>query len=107
MKIVIDIPKQMYLNAKKDMLCGSDTLVSAIKNGTPLPKGHGDLIDKGDVLHDIDCDEQMRLGKNVEWVCEVIRNAPTIIEADTESEEDDLDSMLEDLWNATESEDKE
>ena len=35
MQIVIDIPEQMYLNAKKDMLCGSDILVSAIKNGTP------------------------------------------------------------------------
>jgi hypothetical protein len=35
MKLVIDIPEQMYLNAKKDMLCGSDILVSAIKNGTP------------------------------------------------------------------------
>ena len=35
MKIVIDIPKRMYLYAKKDMLCGADVLVSAIKNGTP------------------------------------------------------------------------
>lgn len=35
MKIVIDIPEQMYLNSKKDMLCGADILVSAIKNGTP------------------------------------------------------------------------
>lgn len=35
MKVVIDIPKQMYLNAKKDMLCGADILVTAIKNGTP------------------------------------------------------------------------
>lgn len=35
MKVVIDIPEQMYLNAKKDMLCGADILVSAIKNGTP------------------------------------------------------------------------
>jgi hypothetical protein len=35
MKLVIDIPEQMYLNSKKDMLCGADILVSAIKNGTP------------------------------------------------------------------------
>ena len=38
MQIVIDIPEQMYLYAKKDMLCGADVLVSAIKNGTPLPQ---------------------------------------------------------------------
>lgn len=35
MQIVIDIPEQMYLNAKADTLCGADILVNAIKNGTP------------------------------------------------------------------------
>ena len=35
----------MYINAKRDLLFGADILVNAIKNGTPLPKGHGDLID--------------------------------------------------------------
>ena len=34
-KLVIKIPKQMYLNAKTDMLCGSEILVNAIKNGIP------------------------------------------------------------------------
>ena len=38
MRLTIDIPKQMYLNAKADTLCGADILVSAIKNGTPLDK---------------------------------------------------------------------
>lgn len=33
MKLIIDIPEQMYLNAKADTLCGSDILVKAIKNG--------------------------------------------------------------------------
>ena len=32
MRIMIDIPEQMYKNAKEDMLCGSETLVNAIKN---------------------------------------------------------------------------
>ena len=35
MKLLIDIPDQMYLNAKADILCGGDILVKAIKNGTP------------------------------------------------------------------------
>lgn len=35
MKLIIDIPEQMYLNAKADMLSGSDILVKAIKNGIP------------------------------------------------------------------------
>lgn len=34
-KLLIDIPKQMYLNAKADILCGGDILVKAIKNGIP------------------------------------------------------------------------
>ena len=38
MKLIIDVPEQMYLNAKEDLLSGSDTLVSGIKNGIPLDK---------------------------------------------------------------------
>lgn len=50
MQIVIDIPEQMYLNAKAGMLCGPDVLVNAIIKGTILPKGHGDLIDRKELL---------------------------------------------------------
>lgn len=35
MKLTIDIPEKMYLNAKEDLLCGGDILVKAIKNGIP------------------------------------------------------------------------
>ena len=35
MKLLIDIPEEMYLNAKADILCGGDILVKAIKNGIP------------------------------------------------------------------------
>ena len=35
MRLIIDIPEQMYLNAKADILCGGDILVKAIKNGIP------------------------------------------------------------------------
>lgn len=35
MKLTIDIPEQIYLNAKADLLCGGDVIVKAIKNGTP------------------------------------------------------------------------
>ncbi len=36
MKLIIDIPKKIYENAKEDMLCGSEALVHAIKTGVPL-----------------------------------------------------------------------
>ena len=56
MQIVIDIPEEQYrtLNAKtqNDVVDVVDNrlLINAIKNGTPLPKGHGDLIDREVVL---------------------------------------------------------
>lgn len=46
MQIVIDIPEQMYLNAKTDKLCGANILVNAIKNGTPL----SDVATNGDMF---------------------------------------------------------
>ena len=86
MKIVIEIPKYVYEHAKENTEDSRDEGIAmdAIRGGIPLPEHYGDLVDKGDILHDLDCDEEMRLGKNVEWVREVIRNAPTIIKASEE-----------------------
>ena len=46
MKLIIDIPEQMYLNAKANMLCGAGVIARAIKNGTPLPENatNGDVM---------------------------------------------------------------
>ena len=49
MKIVIDMPDFIYERLKADVNCRMVNLNSAIANGTPLPKGHGDLIDR-DIL---------------------------------------------------------
>lgn len=45
MQIVIDIPEDYYnvIKAIPDRQCDADMLI--IKSGTPLPKGHGRLID--------------------------------------------------------------
>ena len=79
MQIVIDIPEEQYitLNAKsqEEVLTVIDIslLIKAIKNGTPLPKGHGRLIDT-DVLVD---------GREDDYeFCEAVNATPTIIEAD-------------------------
>ena len=49
MRIVIDISEETYNEVcwRGLSLCprGEEELVKAIKKGTPLPKGHGDLID--------------------------------------------------------------
>ena len=47
MKLVIEIPEEVYNNAKNDMLFGSTLLVNAIKNGKPQePKIGYWIIDK-------------------------------------------------------------
>ena len=73
MKIVIDIPESEYKYIKDFKGTNSTTtgrLYEAVYNGTPLPKGHGRLIDADDLLDNTCIDE-----------------IPTIIEADKESEE--------------------
>lgn len=58
MQVVIDIPEEQYitLNAKsqEEVLTVIDIslLIKAIKNGTPLSKGHGDLIDRSKLVPD-------------------------------------------------------
>ena len=80
MQIVIDIDDEDYKRIQdiSDVFNSlTSRTYSAIRNGTPLPKGHGRLIDEKDLslmtVHMID-------GM---FVCD----APTIIEADKESEE--------------------
>ena len=50
MKIVIDIPESVYRRLKAgDTNAGNtfhDAALASIINGTVLPKGHGDLIDR-------------------------------------------------------------
>lgn len=50
MEIVINIPKETYIHLCNGGNIGSSLMIeNAIKNGTPLPKGHGDLIDRDEV----------------------------------------------------------
>lgn len=85
MEIVIDIPEDTYKRHKwrvnNDMCTELDILVA---NGTPLPKGHGRLID-ADKLKFYEIDEiggeyNPYLGCSKEQVDQ----APTIIKSDKE-----------------------
>lgn len=82
MKLVIDIPEEIYLNVKKDYLYDTEVIVNAFKNGTPLPKGHGRLIDADKLnIYDVSpADGFVVMGVTEED----IDLAPTIIEADKE-----------------------
>ncbi len=82
-ELVIKIPEELYI-AYKDrppMLgdAGMDMIAQSIANGTPLPKGHGRLID-ADELNKCIVDRitmpYVPINK--------IQDVPTIIEADKE-----------------------
>ena len=88
MKIVIEVPEEYYEDLKEL----SDESISLemfiIKYGTPLPKGHGRLID-ADV--DIKGLREMKVvdekdKQSVRFATIVLENAPTVIEADEGSE---------------------
>ena len=94
MQIVIDIPEEVKhkVYAYGLSLCPSDKeqLIHAIMNGTPLPKGHGRLIDADDAKREwqnvLDCEvEHPRYQCTIR---DVLEDAPTIIEADTEREDE-------------------
>lgn len=76
MQIVIDIPIEQY---NEIVYNDVNKLREIIKNGTPLPKGHGRLIDANKVM----CFRYCICGEEI-VEAEDIRNAQTIIEADKE-----------------------
>ena len=96
MQIVIDIPEeeyQTYINHTEAILDSSIPLVHqdllmAVINGTPLPKGHGRLVDVSKIDKDrIDHDNPIiYLTVNGEYIeaisLDYIESLPTIIEAD-------------------------
>lgn len=87
-ELVIKIPNNYDLSKIKNGSIASKIILDAVKNGTPLPKGHGDLIDRNEIeymkaIHDL------VWGKITSSECatKIIHSAPTIIEADKEKEE--------------------
>ncbi len=80
MKVVIDIPPQTWALIKEGTI--PVRAYECIVKGTPLPKGHGRLID-ADALYE----QYAYADYNFDMAMEY---APTIIEA--ESEERDADS---------------
>lgn len=85
-ELVIKMPEEQYnmilLSDKTAMseCVSKEGMMYAIKNGTPLPKGHGRLID-ADKL-------KARAKNDITGYCyeDLIDTTPTIIEADKESD---------------------
>lgn len=80
-ELVIKIPEEDYERIKNS----DDMNFNVIKNGTPLSKGHGRIIDYGYVVDAIDDwinAEEYRYTNATDYLRKRIANAPTIIEAD-------------------------
>lgn len=93
MKLVIDISDKTYeiirdmmyfYNPQRSGRAETKEIITAIKQGTPLPKGHGRLIDADTLYREIETDgwfdsDDEYYGGGLE---DIVLNAPTIIEAD-------------------------
>ena len=79
MKVVIDISDQKYKWIVDNPQTYTDDLQEAIRNGTPLPKGHGRLIDEKELIEEIECEEIDGRYYDVIYA-HSIYDAPTIIE---------------------------
>lgn len=81
MQIVIDIPQHLYDLIKKfpsDSNEGTveNVLVKSVEHGTPIPEGHGRLIDADDFFDEFS-----------EIAVEPYINALTVLKADNETKE--------------------
>ena len=90
-ELVIKIPEEIYkhIMSMQFYIPGArngktllEKILKAIRTGTPLPKGHGDLIDRKALLN-----RPYEKGGFVEWYDEIKHTTP-IIEADKGESED-------------------
>ena len=81
MQVVIEIPEEQY-----DALCMKGvfalesqlpSFLKVLRNGTPLPKGHGDLIDRDELIKD-------RVSNDITVI--LANTAKTLIPADKEGD---------------------
>ena len=80
MKLVIELTDdEMYQVIKDGMWCRNELWYNALKNGTPLPKDHGRLIDADKLYDDYEIN-------SYDWE-DTIEYAPTVIEASGKGKE--------------------
>jgi len=85
-ELLIKISEALYESVLNETYCGN--LYEELKHGTPLPKGHGRLIDADKIRivrtpgSAVDENTEIIIGA----IKQYINQLPTIIEADTESE---------------------
>lgn len=87
MQIIIDIHEKDYHSVMYSNHVPYG-VVYAIKNGTPLPKGHGRLIDKDKMIEDL-LTVDPHYQDLIDWCLQVTEAQPTIIKAYGGNEDED------------------
>lgn len=99
MKLIIDIPERIYkINQNRTLnITDSRILEVAVRDGTPLPKGHGRLIDADKLQVELECGiraenyeegyEKYAHINDMDDCVDAVVYADTIIEADGGDEE--------------------
>lgn len=88
MQIVINTDKKFIDLAKKGLIMGGDipTLANAIANGIVLPKGHGDLVTKEQMIDLVEFYQMNPQHFDFVNLIDEIRDEKPIIEADRSEE---------------------
>ena len=82
MQVVIEIPDRIYKRQGYLNIIDSEILRKALKDGIPLPKSHGDLIDKSELTT---VTEIRPDGSEITYVpYSEIEEANVVVEADKE-----------------------
>ena len=107
MQIVIDISEDDYRKVQ-DCRASVSIMRKAIRNGTPLPKGHGRLIDKDHMIARLEAASKFFGGENADAFDErfsyglkeaaiKVAEEPAIIEADNGESEEIIERNLK-MW---------
>lgn len=90
-ELLIKLPEEIYKASQILDVKFEDTIqipLEVIANGTPLPKGHGRLIDADDIRV-IELEDSLHIIRHEKGdEIDVYIDAPTVIESDTEERED-------------------
>ena len=93
MKIVIEIDENLYtrlFDNGVDNYNDAVDMAKAIRKGTPLPNGHGDLKDEREVVNILLKYAHSEEGRRfANFLVSEIKDAPTIIEADKENTDEE------------------
>lgn len=93
MKLIIDIPEKAYKLRLTNPVWYDSNIDKAIRNGIPLPKGHGELIDRDHIIARLETASKFfggehtdafdeRFSQGLKEAAIKVAEEPTVVEAD-------------------------